>query len=147
MQRSTLSPAMETTQAKSDDLIYYGMLEQQKIEWEAACLHCGACCGVAEGDPCEHLVKSGENKYSCSIYDNRFGVHKTVKGRTFNCVPIRNILHESWAGDDCCGYKKKYLNKWLFWPINRMSTRQPFAIKTLENGFKIQKPQDILFVA
>ncbi len=100
---------METIPTNQDDLVYYGMQERQLKEWEMACLRCGACCGVAEGDPCEHLIKTSDNKYSCSIYENRFGLRKTVKGRIFRCVPIRDILHESWAGDACCGYKKKYL--------------------------------------
>ncbi|OGX27821.1 MAG: hypothetical protein A2787_05180 [Omnitrophica WOR_2 bacterium RIFCSPHIGHO2_01_FULL_48_9] len=79
----------------------------QARAWEARCTRCGACCGIAEGDPCEHLAVSPEGKYACRIYENRFGLHKTLSGRVFRCVPIRDILHQSWPGDECCGYKKK----------------------------------------
>ncbi|MCA9401017.1 MAG: hypothetical protein KC713_05285 [Candidatus Omnitrophica bacterium] len=75
--------------------------------WEKKCLRCAACCGLFDGDPCLHL-KKGENGegYFCEIYENRFGLRKTVSGKTFRCVPIRDILHLSWPGDHCCGYKK-----------------------------------------
>ncbi len=80
---------------------------KKKLElWEAKCTRCGVCCGIVEGDPCEHLVEVGKGVYGCSIYENRFGEHKTVSGKVFRCVPIRDILHKSWPGDQCCGYKK-----------------------------------------
>jgi uncharacterized cysteine cluster protein YcgN (CxxCxxCC family) len=95
-----------------DDLKEYAALQDaQEKEWESACNRCGACCGVAEGDPCEHLVKAQDGKYACSIYENRYGIHKTVNGNPFKCVPMRQLLHTSWTGDFCCGYKKKYLSK------------------------------------
>lgn len=81
----------------------------QKIKheaWEAQCGRCGACCGAFDGDPCEHLRKS-EAGYLCSIYSQRFGLHKTISGKDITCVPIRNILHSTWPGDTCCGYKRK----------------------------------------
>lgn len=74
--------------------------------WESKCGRCGACCGSIEGDPCEHLRKDTDSRYSCQIYENRFGLHKTVSGKMIKCVPIRDILHKSWPGDRCCGYKK-----------------------------------------
>ena len=85
------------------------MLQQKQLEdWEALCSHCGACCGVSEGDPCEHLIQDVQGKYQCDIYENRFGLRRSKSGREFMCVPIRKILHQSWAGDSCCGYKKNY---------------------------------------
>jgi uncharacterized cysteine cluster protein YcgN (CxxCxxCC family) len=81
--------------------------KEQEARWEALCGRCGACCGVTEGDPCEHLRGSKKGKYFCSIYENRFGMHKTVSGKPFQCVSIRQILHASWPGDECCGYKKE----------------------------------------
>ena len=77
----------------------------QQDRWESLCGRCGACCGTKDGDPCEHLGRSEDNKYFCRIYENRFGLHKTVSGKPFKCVPIRQILHTSWPGDECCGYK------------------------------------------
>ncbi len=90
----------------SDDREYQKFLEQCQREWEARCSRCGACCGVVEGDPCEHLRRFKKGGYYCSIYTERFGLHKTVGGRPFRCVPIRDILHKSWPGDQDCAYKK-----------------------------------------
>jgi uncharacterized cysteine cluster protein YcgN (CxxCxxCC family) len=81
--------------------------EMQEKRWESLCGRCGACCGAVEGDPCEHLRGSKKGDYYCSIYENRFGLHKTLSGKPFLCVPIRKVLHESWPGDECCGYKKE----------------------------------------
>ncbi len=85
---------------------YVQWQERQHKLWEAKCGRCGACCGIIEGDPCEHLRKDEDHRYSCQIYENRFGLHKTVSGQTIKCVPIKEILHKSWLGDHCCGYKK-----------------------------------------
>jgi len=86
---------------------YFNWQELQQSLWESMCGRCGACCGIIEGDPCEHLKKQSEGRYFCEIYENRFGMHKTITGRSINCVPLRDILHQSWPGDQCCGYKKK----------------------------------------
>ena len=91
----------------SDQNQYDQWQQQELVKWEAKCGRCGACCGAFDGDPCEHLRKDASRKYFCSIYENRFGVHKTLSGKDINCVPIRQILHNSWPGDTCCGYKKK----------------------------------------
>ncbi|MDD3374622.1 MAG: hypothetical protein PHY73_02730 [Candidatus Omnitrophica bacterium] len=90
------------------DLFYYHQLQEKQYQaWENKCLNCGACCGLQDGDPCEHLRMSTEGKSSCDIYENRFGLHKTQQGREFRCVPIRDILHKSWPGDCGCAYKYK----------------------------------------
>ncbi len=93
----------------SDENRYKILQQKQDEEWEALCKCCGACCGVVEGDSCEHLEQVSGSKYRCNIYENRFGVHKTQNGREMKCVPIRNILHESWPGDQKCAYKS---SKW-----------------------------------
>lgn len=80
--------------------------EEQLRRWESLCGRCGACCGAFDGDPCEHLRKNESQQHFCSIYENRFGTHKTISGKEINCVPIRQILNSSWPGDHCCGYKK-----------------------------------------
>ena|SRR3989338_1408522 len=90
-----------------DGAQYHQWQVRQEAQWESLCTRCGACCGIVEGDPCEHLEIREDGTYACRIYSNRFGVHKTVAGRTFRCVPIRDILHLSWLGDHCCGYKTK----------------------------------------
>lgn len=85
---------------------YLNWQELQNKIWESTCGRCGACCGVVEGDPCEHLKKADNGRYLCGIYENRFGMHETISGQSIKCVPIRDILHKSWPGDHCCGYKK-----------------------------------------
>ena len=40
----------------SDMERYQALQTEQFRRWEALCGHCGACCGAAEGDPCEHLA-------------------------------------------------------------------------------------------
>ena len=90
-----------------EDALYKEKQKQAEARWEALCGRCGACCGAFDGDPCEHLRMDSSRKYYCAIYNNRFGKHKTVHGAEINCVPIRDILHSSWPGDTCCGYKKE----------------------------------------
>ena len=93
-----------------DDRRRYEVLQAKQYHaWEARCGRCGACCGAYDGDPCEHLVKDSVGKYSCNIYDQRFGERRTRSGKTFHCVPIRDILYQHWPGDQCCGYKS---DKW-----------------------------------
>ena len=90
-----------------EDTAQYGQWQnQQLMEWESLCKCCGACCGMVDGDPCEHLAELVDRKYTCQIYESRFGLHKIRSGRPFKCVPIRDILHESWLGNHACAYKK-----------------------------------------
>ena len=90
----------------SDDKEYLLLLERQQKEWEDRCRSCGSCCGITGGDPCEHLVEISKGTYACAVYETRFGIRKTKSGRAFKCVPIREILHISWNGDQNCGYKR-----------------------------------------
>lgn len=99
---------LSTSGLTSDEQRYNTLAQSQLEEWEALCGHCGACCGAFD-DPCEHLAKLPSGKYRCTIYEYRFGWHKTVSGKSLQCVPIRNILHTSWQGDACCGYKETLL--------------------------------------
>ncbi|MBU1044641.1 MAG: hypothetical protein KJ915_09640 [Candidatus Omnitrophica bacterium] len=80
-------------------------LEKEK-KFEATCLRCGNCCG-AQDDPCMHLVIQPHGEYFCDIYDSRGGVQKTRSGKFFECVSIRDILHEDWSGNWNCAYKKQ----------------------------------------
>ena len=55
------------------------------------------------------VIKINANgKYFCAVYDRRFGKWRTVSGKEFECVPIREKIAkgESWPGDEHCGYKK-----------------------------------------
>ena len=55
---------------------------------------------------CQHLIKQDNQTYLCAIYQTRKGKHKTISGKIFECVPIRNILHKNWTGVWNCAYKK-----------------------------------------
>ena len=81
---------------------YLKHLEEKK---ENTCIRCGACCGAYE-DPCLHLKQDRAGHYWCEIYTDRFGEHTTRGGETFECVPIREILHTRWPGSHLCAYKK-----------------------------------------
>ncbi|MCK5580988.1 MAG: hypothetical protein KAJ18_06915 [Candidatus Omnitrophica bacterium] len=88
---------------------YKKFQKEQEEKWEAACKRCGACCGAVEGDPCDYLEYAGEGEYKCRDYANRFGRHHSRGGQKFRCVPVREILHKSWAGDKNCAYKQGVL--------------------------------------
>ncbi|MFA5346244.1 MAG: hypothetical protein WC315_08240 [Candidatus Omnitrophota bacterium] len=70
---------------------YLRKQEEEQVKYEALCRRCGACCGSLDGDPCEHLKQDGSGKYFCPIYDHRIGMHKTISGKQFACVPIRDL--------------------------------------------------------
>lgn len=75
-------------------------------EWDARCSQCGSCCGSLE-DPCENLQQRQSGVYACRVYENRFGPRRTLSGKEFVCVPIRDKIAagHSWPGDDHCAYK------------------------------------------
>jgi len=91
---------------KSDDERYEELLRRKEAEWEAGCGRCGGCCGAFE-DPCEHLEQMDDGTFCCSIYDERFGWHKTVGGNDMKCVPVRNVLHNNRSDYRRCSLKKK----------------------------------------
>ncbi|MFH1767747.1 MAG: hypothetical protein ABH858_01115 [Candidatus Omnitrophota bacterium] len=76
-------------------------------QYELLCRRCGACCGVFD-DPCVHLKSHGKDSYYCDAYHSRFGPRKTIGGKEFNCVPVRELLSASWPMDYLCPYKKSY---------------------------------------
>ncbi len=90
----------------SDIQAYENYLKMKEESAEILCKRCGACCGAFENDPCSHLFKEPDGRYACSVYENRLGLHKTVAGREFRCVPLRKIFFESWQGSWQCGYKR-----------------------------------------
>ena len=82
---------------------YQVYMKNKEEEYESLCKRCGRCCGVLN-DPCVHLKKDEEDKFFCEIYDHRLGEHKTQSGNTFQCVPVRKILHKDWVGKENCVY-------------------------------------------
>lgn len=94
-----------------DDHIYLEYQTRKFIEYENLCRRCGACCGIKDGDPCENLSLAPEGSYYCSIYENRFGIRRTIAGREISCVPIRRIIHKTWMGRAECGYVRSFSSK------------------------------------
>jgi Fe-S-cluster containining protein len=74
-----------------DEPAYFEKQDKEFREYEARCKRCGACCGVKDNDPCLNLRKDNSGKYYCDVYENRIGMHKTVSGKEFACVPIRDL--------------------------------------------------------
>jgi len=80
-------------------------------ELEELCIRCGGCCGIYDGDPCEHLRRDSDGTTYCAIYKNRLGWHKTVSGRPIECIPIMEKLSDEWIGDHLCPYKREFGQK------------------------------------
>ncbi|MFA5311666.1 MAG: hypothetical protein WC355_05125 [Candidatus Omnitrophota bacterium] len=74
-----------------DEAAYLKKQEEEEARYEALCRRCGACCGALDGDPCEELRKNELGEYFCPVYDHRIGMHRTVSGKQFACVPIRYL--------------------------------------------------------
>ena len=83
----------------------YKRYQEELEKWyESLCIQCGVCCGVHDGDPCMHLLKTVNGKYICATYATRLGPQKTVSGKTFNCVPIKEVLqHKGYLSE--CAYR------------------------------------------
>lgn len=84
---------------------YESYQEKKFEEYEALCRKCGGCCGALDGDACEHLV-SKDDGYFCDTYETRHGLRKTRSGKTFMCVPIKDVINKSWHARPGCGYLK-----------------------------------------
>ncbi|MFA5005238.1 MAG: hypothetical protein WC561_03810 [Candidatus Omnitrophota bacterium] len=74
-----------------DDIAYSQKQKEEQEQYESLCRRCGACCGAYSGDPCLNLEKEPSGKYRCKVYENRIGMQKTVSGKNFACVPIRDL--------------------------------------------------------
>lgn len=75
-----------------DNILYLQKQEEQLKRYEGLCVRCGECCGADGDDPCANLAKDAQDKCYCKAYENRLGPQKTISGKSFNCVPIRELL-------------------------------------------------------
>jgi len=87
-----------------DDYAAYLALKEQA--YESLCLRCGKCCGTAD-DPCVHLEKTNKNLYTCRIYANRLGRHKTISGKSFTCAPIKELIKKDALPYDCAYSRRR----------------------------------------
>ena len=83
-----------------DDAAYQKYLEKKAESYESLCKRCGECCG-AGNDPCASLVAEKDGTYSCSTYGDRLGMQKTVSGKIFTCVPIKDNMLKGFSGPNC----------------------------------------------
>ena len=88
----------------TDENLYTNKQDEQLAVFESLCLRCGECCG-ASTDPCAHLAKASDGKFYCDTYDNRLGPQRTVSGRAFTCVSIREVIRKG-LPYLACGYAK-----------------------------------------
>lgn len=95
----------------------YNLYQKEKFEFhENMCRHCGVCCGAEDGDPCANLIKDKDDKYFCQVYQNRLRAQKTVSGKAFHCIPIKEVIMYFGARPNCayaksfkfCGTEKLY---------------------------------------
>ncbi|MBD3379182.1 MAG: hypothetical protein GF408_01825 [Candidatus Omnitrophica bacterium] len=83
-----------------DDRRYEMYSRRQKKEFEDICSRCGECCG-AKDDPCVSLAMTKDGKYCCRDYKNRLGPRKTVSGKSFTCVTIREHINSGTLRPGC----------------------------------------------
>ncbi len=91
-----------------DKDLYNRKQEELKEHYESICVSCGACCGVTDGDCCVNLAKDKAGKYFCKVYDKRLGKQKTISGKEFSCVEIRDVLKFGPVHPGCAYLKNKF---------------------------------------
>ncbi|MBD3425920.1 MAG: hypothetical protein GF409_01660 [Candidatus Omnitrophica bacterium] len=74
-----------------DSATYLKYTSLKEREFESLCKRCGRCCGASD-DPCANLVRVASGEYFCRDYNNRLGPQRTVSGKEFNCVSIREHI-------------------------------------------------------
>jgi uncharacterized cysteine cluster protein YcgN (CxxCxxCC family) len=90
----------------NDDARAYETTQKRLEAWyESLCRRCGKCCGAGEVDPCANLHEAEDGTFVCAVYETRLGKQKTVSGREFNCVLVREVLQHDGALLDCA-YRK-----------------------------------------
>ena len=87
--------------------LYLKKQEEQLKDYEDRCKRCGACCGANDADPCANLSKDNLGKYYCLVYENRLGQQRTISGKAFNCVLIRENLKKFNFLNPGCAYNKQ----------------------------------------
>ena len=85
---------------------YDSYLRQNEAAFEALCVRCGECCGATDGDPCARLCFDEKSaRYYCADYENRLGDQRTVSGKIFTCVTIRELIKTGGLRQKCAYYR------------------------------------------
>lgn len=95
------------------DGLKYEIYQKDKFQaFEGTCMRCGECCGSKDGDPCANLVKDdAATIYYCKACKDRLGPQKTVSGKIFNCISIRDIVKMDLLRPNCTYDKRRNLFK------------------------------------
>jgi len=88
-----------------DDIAYRDKQQTEFRAYEARCKCCGVCCGAKGDDPCSKLRQRADGTYYCATYESRFGVQRSVSGREFTCVMIRDVIAFG-VRYEGCGYNE-----------------------------------------
>ena len=83
-----------------DEKRYKNYFRNREKKFESVCVRCGKCCGALD-DPCRNLIKTADGTYFCKDYENRLGPQRTVSGKVFNCVSIREHIAKGTLRPDC----------------------------------------------
>ncbi len=84
---------------------YAAHQEETFRDHESLCGRCGKCCGSEDGDPCSKLKKDVAGNFFCLEYDLRLGLQKTISGKYFTCVTVRELMKYD-ALRPGCAYKE-----------------------------------------
>ena len=86
---------------------YEQKLEKDYDKYEAICARCGECCGIGT-DPCQRLIAGENNRYYCNDYPGRLGPQRTISGKIFNCVQIRDNIEKGFYSPNCAYTKAQF---------------------------------------
>jgi len=87
-----------------DTVAYQKYLQNKAVTEESICKRCGICCG-ANNDPCVNLARDKNGLYRCLVYENRLGPQRTVSGKIFTCVLIKDNIRAGFSHVDCAYLK------------------------------------------
>ncbi len=83
-----------------DTKSYEKYLKEESVKYESLCLRCGECCGI-NNDPCANLIIEEGGRCACRVYESRLGPQKTVSGKGFTCVPIKENIRRGDCDPNC----------------------------------------------
>jgi hypothetical protein len=83
-----------------DSVAYEEYLREAFVKHDSLCRRCGECCGAGK-DPCRNLAREENGMYKCLVYENRLGPQKTISGKFFTCVPIKDNIRTGFSNPTC----------------------------------------------
>ena len=83
-----------------DTIAYEKYMKEEAVKYDSLCRRCGECCGI-DNDPCANLIIEEGGKCACRAYEGRLGPQKTVSGKDFTCVPIKENIRRGFRYSGC----------------------------------------------